>query len=227
MTQTTKTVFSDLAKAVRSQDHDHLSEAIEGVIRFFGPALSADPQELRAVLDTDLEDPQNLSNTLIDLLQDTEGFDGNRFSLLTVGEGARFKYPKTPRRSWVDLAEAIRQMNGGEAPYPSVMEALLAGQRVHRAIDELPMPEEDRLNVREVFHDAVRAEKDREGVASMVAAILTGREKFDVERFVYHASSDSVADDDSEAGKWSYNRTHRAEAQKTTIEASSGETIEL
>jgi hypothetical protein len=117
------------------------------------------------------------------------------------------EYPKTPRRAWVDLSEAVRQLNDGEESYVSIAVALEAGERVHKAIAELPMSEDERLTVRETFHSAVRAEKTRESIATDIADLLTGREGFHAERFIHHAASKLETDE----GKWSYNLAHSDE----------------
>ncbi len=234
MTQTPKSVFTALAETVKNQNVEAMEDAVNEVLRFFGPALSADPEDLREMYTGGAvsgHDRSTVAEMFCTLLDGTEGFDAERFTRHATDAGRGFKYPHTPRRSWVNLADAIRQLNDGDDEYDSMHEALGAGRRVTKAIEELPMEREDRNLVHRVILDAMREEQTREVIARAAAAILTGREKFDVERFMHHATSDSEADDDSETGKWSYNRTHQAEAQKTTIEAlpedGEGETVVL
>lgn len=126
-----------------------------------------------------------------------------------------FEYPTTARRAFVNLADAIRTMLTDPKNTRTMLTAL-AGLHV----DELT-----RSNL--VIAYASNSADDREVIAERFALVLSGAEKFDVERFLFHATSDSTADDDSAEGKWAYNRTHQAEAQKTTIEAGSGEVVEL
>lgn len=229
MTQTPKSIFSALAEAIRTESHDDQIAAVDAAAQYFGANFVADPVEVRTFLtEYQSESRTFLAAGVVEHLRDNEGFDGLKFLNHATDAGKpSFQYPHTPRRSWTLLAEAIRQLNDGSDEYSSMAAALNAGHRVTAAIAELPMPLDERETVRKVFMAAMREEKTRRGIATDIAAILTGREKFDVERFIHHATSDSAADDDSTAGKWSYNRTHQAEAQKTTIEAESGETVEL
>jgi hypothetical protein len=128
------------------------------------------------------------------------------------------EYPTTARRAFVNLSEAIRQL--GSPKETRTMLTALAG---------LHVDETTRANLTQIYLE--QQASDRIDMARAMAALLDGREKFDTARFIHHATSDSEADDDSDQGKWSYNRTHQAEAQKTTIESvpedGEGETVVL
>ncbi len=234
MTQTAKSVFTALAETVKNQDVEAMEDAVNAVIEFFGPALAADPEDLREMYTGGAvsgHDRATVAEMFCTLLHETEGFDGDRFTRHATDAGRGFRYPHTPRRAFINLAEAIRRLNSGEDEYQSVDEALEAGHRVTFAIRELSMEPEDREIVRQAVMTAMSKNASREDIGKAAAAVLSGREKFDVERFMHHVNSDSSADDDSEAGKWSYNRTHQVEAQKTTIESlpddGDGETVTL
>jgi hypothetical protein len=129
-----------------------------------------------------------------------------------------YEYPTTARRAFVNLAEAVRTSN--DAGYSRRILEALAGIHVNDSV-------RDALVAVYVQPSA----DGREALAEAFAAILDGHEKFDTARFIHHATSDSTADNDGESGKWSYNRTHQAEAQKTTIESipedGDGETVIL
>lgn len=130
------------------------------------------------------------------------------------------EYPTTARRAFVNLAEAVRTVNDG-----SGLRNLLT------AIAGLHMDETYRYILLTTVLDKIplgwghstdwRPEVtiNRENVALALANLLDGREKFHAGRFIHHAISDSTADDDGEGGKWSYNRMHPEDAQKTTIES--------
>lgn len=126
----------------------------------------------------------------------------------------QFEYPTTARRAFVNLAEAIR-----------TIDTVNSSRRILEAVAGLHVTDGVRIALAAVY--AENSADDREALAREMSLVLQGQEKFDGARFVYHATSDSTADDDSEEGKWSFNRTHQAEAQKTTIEADSGEVVEL
>lgn len=232
MTQTPKSVFTALAESVKNQNVEEMEDAVNDVIRLFGPALSADPEDLREMYTGGAVsgfDRSTVAEMFCTLLSDTEGFDGERFTRHATDAGRGFEYPHTPRRAFVNLAEAIRRLSETDGLQGSVVQALEAGHRVTQAVRELSMPEEDREIVRQAVLASMTLGGSRRDIAVAAAAVLSGREKFDVERFVHHATSDSAIDDDSAEGKWSYNRTHQAEAQKTTIEVVSddgdGETV--
>jgi hypothetical protein len=129
-----------------------------------------------------------------------------------------FEYPTTARRAFVSLAEAVRQL--GTPKEVRMMLTALAG---------LHVDEPTRANLTLIFLE--QQASSREDMARAMATLLDGAEKFDTARFMHHATSDSEVDDDSDAGKWSFNRTHQAEAQKTTIESvpdeGDGETVVL
>jgi hypothetical protein len=125
----------------------------------------------------------------------------------------QYEYPTTARRAFVDLAEAVRTINDGKG----VRNMLTAMAGLH-------MTEEDRWVVLTTYmanlpHRPDFMDVHRQNLAEALARLLEGREKFDGARFVHHATSDSTEDNDSDEGKWSFNRLHQAEAQKTTIEA--------
>lgn len=127
----------------------------------------------------------------------------------------QYEYPFTPRRSWINLAEGIRVLDDDHTDL------------LNEAINNLPMPEGERADVRTVMLNTLgEFGSNRERLAQALAAVLTGREKFDAARFIHHATSDSDADDDGEGGKWSYNRTNPDDAMKTTIEGGD-ETVTL
>jgi hypothetical protein len=130
----------------------------------------------------------------------------------------QYEYPTTARRAFVNLAEAVR--TSIDAGYSRRILEALAGIHVNDSV-------RDALVAVYVQPSA----DGREALAEAFAAILDGHEKFDTARFIHHATSDSTADNDGESGKWSYNRTHQAEAQKTTIESipedGDGETVIL
>lgn len=129
----------------------------------------------------------------------------------------QYEYPTTARRAFVNLAEAVRTMDEDPKNVCTMLTAL-AG---------LHVTEVTRSSLLIAY--AENSADDREVLARLFSLILDGQEKFDTARFIHHATSDSVADDDSESGKWSFNRTHQAEAQKTTIESvpedGEGETV--
>lgn len=131
----------------------------------------------------------------------------------------QFEYPTTARRAFVNLSEAVRVIGDGGKEVRRMLEAL-AGIHVS---------EEIRAQLTEIYLN--NRANDREPIAEGLALLLDGHEKFDSARFIHHATSGSTADDDSDEGKWSYNRTHQAEAQKTTIEGfdglGEGETVVL
>lgn len=136
-------------------------------------------------------------------------------------ETQQFEYPTTARRAFVNLAEAVRTVNDGRGV-----------RNMLTAIAGLHMSEVDRWVVLTTYmantpHRPDFDEVHRQNLAESLARLLEGREKFDGARFVHHAISDSTADDDGEGGKWSYNRLHPEEAQKTTIEGGDGETVIL
>lgn len=135
-----------------------------------------------------------------------------------------FEYPTTARRAFVALAEAVRTINDGKG-----------ARNMLNAIAGLHMAEEDRMVVLRTYLAntplADLGPVHRQSLAESLARLLEGREKFDGARFVHHATSDSTEDNDSDEGKWSFNRLHQAEAQKTTIESvpddGDGETVTL
>jgi hypothetical protein len=140
----------------------------------------------------------------------------------TVPKAQTFEYPTTARRAFVNLAEAVRTVNDGKGV-----------RNMLTAIAGLHMSEPSRYTVLSTFLANVppfgEGEFHRENIASSLARLLHGQEKFHAGRFVHHATSDSVEDADSDEGKWSFNRLHQAEAQKTTIESvpddGDGETV--
>lgn len=222
MTHTAKSVFTELAESVKNQDVEAMEDAVNNVLSFFGPALSDRAEDLREMYTGGAVSGHGrgtVAEMFVTLLLGTEGFDRDRFVRHAADMGRGFLYPHTPRRAFVNLAEAIRRLSETDGLQGSVGQALEAGHRVTQAIRELSMPEEDREIVRQAVLASMTLGGSRRDIAVAAAAVLSGREKFDVERFVYHATSDSAVDDDSEEGKWSYNRTHQAEAQKTTIES--------
>lgn len=206
MTQTPKQLFSALADAVRNENPDSISTAVDDVIAFFGVTLPVEPDELRGVMT--IGNREEVADAFIDLLQNTEGFHGGRFK-----SRAAFEYPTTARRSFVDLAEAIRTVNDGRG---------LRNMLV--AIAGLHITESERQTVLVTFlanfpHRVDFSPVHRQNLAESLARLLDGKEKFDGARFIYHATSNSSSDDDSESGKWSFNRNKPEAAQKTTIEA--------
>lgn len=131
-----------------------------------------------------------------------------------------FEYPTTARRAFVNLSEAIRTHNDGHGLRDMLV--AIAGLHMDEASRETVLRSylaNTPLLPGEPVH--------RDNLANSLARLLDGTEKFDAARFIHHATSDSDADDDGDEGKWSYNRTHQAEAQKTTIESESGEVVEL
>lgn len=131
----------------------------------------------------------------------------------------QYEYPTTARRAFVNLAEAVRTIDDDKGV-----------RRMLEALAGLHVNEELRHHLTFVYAN-LRGTVGRERMAKDLALLLDGQEKFHAGRFIHHATSDSTADDDGESGKWSYNRTHQAEAQKTTIEAvpedGEGETVIL
>lgn len=213
---TPKTVFSALSEAIRTEDQDGQLAAIDAISQYFGAALAANPEELREFVGENVgRGRHHIANGLADLLHEEEGFDAERFVRHATAEQAKprpdaqpgYEYPTSARRAFVNLSEAIRTIN--EPGWSRRMLEALAGIHVTDAV-------RDALVVRYVEHSA----DDRVVLSGAFADILDGtHEKFDAARFIHHATSDSDADDDGESGKWSYNRLHQAEAQKTTIES--------
>lgn len=136
----------------------------------------------------------------------------------------QYEYPTTARRAFVNLSEAVRTINDGHG----LRDMLVAVAGLH-------MDEESRYIVLMSFLANVppfgEEEFHRENIAQSLARLLDGQEKFHAGRFIHHATSDSDADDDGEGGKWSYNRLHPEDAQRTTIESvpddGEGETVVL
>jgi hypothetical protein len=118
----------------------------------------------------------------------------------------QYEYPTTARRAFVNLAEAVR--TSVENPR-DVRDILIALANLHVS---------EGLRALLVESYIMSASDDREAIATKLAALLDGLEKFHAGRFIHHATSDSDADDDGDGGKWSYNRTHPEDALKTTIE---------
>jgi hypothetical protein len=118
---------------------------------------------------------------------------------------SEYEYPTTARRAFVNLSEAVRTIDEPKAV-----------RRMLTALAGLHVGETARADLTLLYLE--HQGSDRISMAESFALVLDGQEKFDTHRFIHHATSDSDADDDSEAGKWSYNRIHQAKAQKTTIE---------
>lgn len=128
-------------------------------------------------------------------------------------------YPVSPRQSFVDLAEAVRV----QKTHPQRARIIL------QALANVPVTEEIRLILTERWlgitndlgQNFEKWERYREDLADSFALILDGfHEKFDVARFIHHATSDQEPDADAEGGgKWSYNYENPVEALKVTIEA--------
>lgn len=160
-------------------------------------------------------DKREVAEALGKALVGLEGFDSRRF----VRESL-YDMPTTARRAVVNLAEAVRTVNSAYG-----LRDMLT------AIAALHVSEESRQTVLATFlantpHRWGSSEIHRENLASALARLLDGEPKFDAARFIYHATSDSSADNDGKDGKWSYNRNSPEDALKTTIE-SDGETVEL
>lgn len=127
-------------------------------------------------------------------------------------------YPVTPRRAFVDLAEAVRV----QPDHPQRTRVIL------QALANLPVNEVVRTAMAERFFGLLadtfgspdKAERFREDLADCFALILDGfHEQFDVARFVHHACSDIEPDADAEGGgKWSFNYENPVEALKVTIQ---------
>lgn len=128
-------------------------------------------------------------------------------------------YPVTPRRAFVDLAEAVRVQPGHEQRIRVILQALA----------NIPVAEVIRAAMAERFFGLLadtanspeKIERFREDVADCFALILDGfHPQFDVARFVHHATSDTEPEADAEGGgKWSFNYENPVEALKVTIEA--------
>lgn len=154
------------------------------------------------------EDYTTLSQNLADALHGQPDFNRERFlaHALSAPNG------KTNRRAWVDLAEAVRTVNG-----PTGLRDMLV------AIAGLNLTEEARQTVLTTFlantpHRWGFSDVHRQNLAGSFARLLEGEPKFDGARFIYHATSDSAADDDSGEGKWSFNQNSPEDALKVTIE---------
>lgn len=121
----------------------------------------------------------------------------------------QYPYPVTPRRAFVDLAEAIRTVGRDEVH---------GYRRLLHAIADLHLDTEQRKAVLWAVM-TLPANASEGHYASAVGMELVDQEKFDLARFVHHATSDSEADDDGEEGKWSYNHENPEAAMKITLEA--------
>lgn len=212
-----KTLFKNLAEAVRLMDVEKVEDAVNAVIDAYGVSLAADPEDLREMYTGGAmtgHSRSTVADTFADLLQNEEGFNAERFLRHANDQGKKhaqdsqpgFTYPTTARRAFVNLSDAIRQL-GSEDETRGMLLAL-ANLHVHDVT-------KSNLALLYLEHQG----SDRIDMARAMARLLDGHEKFDTARFIHHATSDSTADNDGESGKWSYNRTHQAEAQKTTIEA--------
>jgi hypothetical protein len=126
-----------------------------------------------------------------------------------------FQHRTTARRAFVNLAEAVRRM-GSENETRLMLEALAGLHVEDQLLSSLLVVYGGNLEEDAYSEDGT---PNREAMARSFASILDGQEKFDVARFMHHATSDSTADDDGESGKWSFNRLNPEGAQKTTIEA--------
>jgi hypothetical protein len=140
----------------------------------------------------------------------------------------QYEYPTTARRAFVNLSEAIRTFNEEKGLRNMLLS--LAGMHVNESL-RLQLVVAYMQFLEDDWGSETPIKVRRSVLAHRLAMLLDGQEKFDTARFIHHATSDSTADDDGESGKWSYNRLHQAEAQKTTIESvpddGEGETVIL
>lgn len=215
-TITPKRSYINLAEAVKTWDgqvHRSIWAALMAV-----PTTEENYRTIvaKAQLHKRLEtgDRKQLARALATAMEILEGFDSERFLSHATSD------QPSPRRSFVNLAEAVRTVNS-----PTGLRDMLI------AIAGLNMTEEARQTVLTTFlantsHTWDFSDVHRSNLASSFARLLEGQPKFDVARFIHHATSDSDADDDSEGGKWSYNHNSPEDAMKTTIEAD-GESVTI
>jgi hypothetical protein len=213
--QTAKTArrsYIDLAEALKARKEAASDQQIWDALQSVPVTEEAYREILHAadvfVLLED-EDYLSLAKGLSLAMKDLPDFDPERFlaHALSVPTG------KSDRRAFVDLSEAVRTVNG-----PSGLRDMLM------AIAGLNLTEEARQTVLTTFlantpHRWGFSDVHRENLANALARLLEGQPKFNGARFIYHAVSDSAADDDSGQGKWSYNQNAPEEALKVTIEA--------
>lgn len=83
--------------------------------------------------------------------------------------------PITPRRAWIQLAEAVKNWEGGYHPSQEILDA----------IHILPVIDEEAMHLTDIFNMGL----DKEAAAWGVAENLEGKEDFNKERFLAHALS--------------------------------------
>ena len=132
-------------------------------------------------------------------------------------ENVEFEYPTSARRAFVNLAEAIRTSNEGH----SMRDMLVAIAGLH-------MSEADRhvtlaAYLANIPHRTDFAPVHRQNLADALARLLEGRDKFDADRFIHHATSNV----DGDEGKWSYNELRSEDEidEEDETEESEDETI--
>ena len=212
-------IFKPLANGIRTRNLEMQLRGIDIISEHYGVTLPVGSREMREFLAENafIVSREHLADGMIDLLNGIEGFAPERFRAIatfddSLGEKPVYEYPTTARRAFVNLAEAVRTINETH----SMRDMLVAIAGLH-------MDEDDRQVVLMTYLANIPfrvsfSPVHRENLASSLARLLDGREKFHAGRFIHHATSDSTADDDGTEGKWSYNRLHPEEAQKTTIE---------
>lgn len=213
MTQiTARRSYINLSEALKNWKGDRNETAVWDAFK----ALPMGEEEYRQVLyavDIYVRVEEDLKEDLVRgfavALKDQPDFDQERF----LAHALSAPTGKSVRRAFVDLSEAVRTVNS-----PTGLRDMLL------AIAGLNLTEEAREVVLRTFlantpHRWGFSEVHRENLASALARLLEGQPKFDGARFIYHATSDSDADDDSGQGKWSFNKNAPVDAMKVTIEA--------
>jgi hypothetical protein len=198
--------FTALAEAIR--DGGDVSQAADMLEREFGDKLTYDTDDLREfIANNEYEDREILAEGIADIMAGQEGFGAEIFKNYATGV---YPHPYSPRRSWIMLADAIgKYLDHNED----------AARWLNQVVDLLPIDDSTRLLLIEGF-GTLRSNKtdSRTNIARIFALILSGQEKFDTGRFIFHATSNDTDN------KWKYNELFPEAAMKTTIEGG-GETV--